>query len=114
MVWYYVDMVGSAISYGWSVLTNPATWKVVGDATAVASSAYGLGSAVEADKQAGEQRAKEEKMINEENAKQLGIRKQMIDKTRLQLLGVGDGKYNTMRTGSTGTSPTGTNGVTLG
>jgi hypothetical protein len=100
-------MVAGLASQGWSLLTNPTTWQVAG-------SAYGVGSAIEADKQAGIQRDKETKMIKEEKKKQLGVRKQMIDKQRLQLLGAGDGKYNTMRPGSTGTTPTGTNGVVLG
>ena len=81
-------MVTSAAATAWSVLSNPTTWQVT-------SSAYGLGSAIEADKQATEQRSQEKKAIKQEQAKQFDIRKQMIDKQRLQLLGAGDKKYST-------------------
>jgi hypothetical protein len=84
-------MVGAAATTAWAVLSNPTTWQV-------ASSAYGLGSAIDGDKQATEQRVQEKKAIKKEQAKQLGIRKQMIDKQRLQLLGAGDKKYETINT----------------
>ena len=59
----------------------------------VASSLYGLGSAIDADNQ----KTNEANKIKKANAEALVKRKNVIDKQRMQLLGAGDGKYTTSR-----------------
>lgn len=93
------------------------TGAIIAGATAIspvvttAAALYGLGSAIEADKQRGESARKEGEAIAQQKATALNQRKNMIDKQRIQLMGEGDGKYKTRRNVGI---PTGVNEVSLG
>ena len=77
-------MVAST-AWSWLASSQAAT------AVTTAATAYGLSSAIEADKQATEAREEEKKEIARAKAQAFKERKSLIDKQRLQLMGAGEG-----------------------